>query len=391
MTDLAETALLPAGLSDGLPPRASFEARISEDLLASFAGRGYERVKPPLLEFEESLFSGSGRATASHAFRLMDPVSQRMMALRPDITVQISRIATTRLGRAPRPLRLSYAGQILRVRGSQLRTERQFGQAGIELIGAPEPAGDIEVIVAGAEALEAAGIEKLVIDLGLPTLVPALLAPQNPDAETLSSLREALDGKNAAAVSALSDRLGGKTVEILLAMLAAAGPAATALERLRALDLPTEAKTELDVLAEVAKGVKAQAPQVALTIDPVENRGFEYHTGVTVTFFTRDVKGELGRGGRYEAGAPDRAEAATGLTLFMDTVLRALPSPRPDRRVFLPAETPLEAGRALRGEGWSTIAGFDSTVDAEAEANRMHCTHLFKDGKVINLISGNED
>ena len=121
-------ALLPAGLRDTLPPDAGFEAEVTEGLMAAFAARGYERVKPPLIEFEENLISGSGAATAAQTFRLVDPVSQRMLGVRADMTLQIARIATTRLAELPRPLRLSYAGQVLRVVGSALRPERQFGQ-----------------------------------------------------------------------------------------------------------------------------------------------------------------------------------------------------------------------------------------------------------------------
>src|SRR5690606_35936945 len=104
-----------------------------------------ERVKPPLIEFEDGLLSGPGAAVAADTFRLMDPVSQRMMAIRADMTLQVARIAATRLRNQPRPLRLSYAGQVLRVAGTQLRPERQFGQAGVELIGAACPAADAEV------------------------------------------------------------------------------------------------------------------------------------------------------------------------------------------------------------------------------------------------------
>ena len=77
--------LLPAGLKDGLPPDAAFEAAMVERLMSCFAGWGYERVKPPLLEFEDALLSGMGEAMAGHTFRLMDPVSQRMMGLRADL------------------------------------------------------------------------------------------------------------------------------------------------------------------------------------------------------------------------------------------------------------------------------------------------------------------
>ena len=91
-------------------------------------------------------------------FRVMDPVSQRMMGIRPDITPQIARIAGARLRHAPRPLRLGYAGDVLRVRGTQLRPERQFTQAGVELIGVDAPAADAEVIVMAAGALADLGV-----------------------------------------------------------------------------------------------------------------------------------------------------------------------------------------------------------------------------------------
>src|SRR5271168_3094244 len=113
-------ALLPAGLRDLLPPDAETEAATVEVLMDVFASHGYQRVKPPLLEFEDSLLAGSGQAVAEQTFRIMDPDSHRMMGLRADTTPQVSRIATTRLATAPRPLRLCYAGQCLLVRGSQL-------------------------------------------------------------------------------------------------------------------------------------------------------------------------------------------------------------------------------------------------------------------------------
>src|SRR5215213_7082230 len=155
--DLPNPALLPAGLADLLPPEAEREADLVEAMMAVFATHGYERVKPPLLEFEDSLLAGSGAAVAEQTFRLMDPVSQRMMGLRADTTPQVARIAATRLGRQARPLRLCYAGQVLRVRGSQLAPSRQLPQVGVELIGGEAPEADAEVALVAVEALERVG------------------------------------------------------------------------------------------------------------------------------------------------------------------------------------------------------------------------------------------
>src|SRR5947209_1290396 len=126
MNDAPHQALLPAGLYDLLPPEAEVEAAVTGRLIGVLASYGYERVKPPLVEFEETLLSGAGSAMASDTFRTMDPISHRMVALRADMTPQIARIAATRLPHRPRPLRLSYAGQVLRVKGSEMRPERQI-------------------------------------------------------------------------------------------------------------------------------------------------------------------------------------------------------------------------------------------------------------------------
>src|ERR1700729_3242665 len=140
--ETSNRALLPAGLRDLLPPDAETEAASVEALMEVFAGHGYARVKPPLLEFADSLLAGAGAAVAEQTFRLMDPDSQRMMGLRADTTPQVARIAATRLAAAPRPLRLSYAGPCLRVRGTQIAPDRQVGQTGIELIGHDSPEAD---------------------------------------------------------------------------------------------------------------------------------------------------------------------------------------------------------------------------------------------------------
>ena len=116
MNDTQPKSLLPNGLRDALPPEAGWEARAISQLLDVFHTNGYDRGESPLMEFEKSLLDGPGQAVSPQTFRLMDPVSQRMMGLRADITPQIAMIASTRLMHASRPLRLSYAGQVLRVR-----------------------------------------------------------------------------------------------------------------------------------------------------------------------------------------------------------------------------------------------------------------------------------
>ncbi len=382
MNDVPHPALLPAGMHDLLPPEAELEAQVVSRLMAILAAHGYQRVKPPLVEFEETLLSGAGAAMATATFRTMDPESHRMVGVRADMTPQIARIAATRLGAAARPLRLSYAGQVLRVKGSEIRPERQIGQVGAELIGAEGPGADVEVIATAGEALAALGVPHLSVDITTPTLVPAVTEAFGIDGERATALRAALDRKDAAAVA----QTAGEAGELLGMLLAAAGPAAAALAALDRVELPARARAERARLGTVLDGLAAAAPRLKATVDPVENRGFEYHSGISFTFFAGGGStGELGRGGRYQAGDPAVAEPATGFTLYTDTILRTLPEMPTPRRLLLPLAA--DRGRAdrLREQGWITVAALDSVADWRAEARRLGCSHVLVGGEPLAL------
>ena len=371
-------ALLPAGLRDLLPPDAETEASAVESWMDVFASHGYQRVKPPLVEFEDSLLAGSGAAVAEQTFRIMDPDSQRMMGLRADTTPQVARIATTRLGGSPRPLRLSYAGQCLRVRGSQLAPDRQIAQAGIELIGRDSPEADAEIVLVGAEALASVGLTRVSFDLTLPMLAPHLLDDAGVAGPARSALARALDRKDAAAVT----RHGGALAPVLNKLLLAAGPAERALEALAEVALPRAAKALADRLAAAVAAIRARAPGLRLTVDPVEFRGFRYETGVSVTIYAPGRHEELGRGGRYVCG---EAEPATGLTLFPDAILRVAPKRDARVRVYVPGGTSQIEAASVRALGFATVAGLESTTDDTAEAARLGCTHILRDGAAVSL------
>src|SRR4051812_28575102 len=371
-------ALLPAGLRDLMPPDAETEAAAVEALMTVFAAHGYQRVKPPLLEFEDSLLAKSGAAVADQTFRIMDPDSQRMMGLRADTTPQVARIATTRLGAAPRPLRLSYAGQCLRVRGTQLAPHRQLAQAGIELIGHDSPEADAETILVAAEALDAVGLDRFSFDLTLPTLVPSLLDESGLSAQNRAALARALDRKDAAAVA----RHGGALAPVLTELLLAAGPADRALEALAVARLPNHAGVLAQRVADTVAAIRAAAPALRLTVDPVEFRGFRYETGVSVTVYAPGRHEELGRGGRYICGD---TEPATGLTLYPDAVLRAAPQREGRLRLYVPLGADHDEAARMRRLGYATIAALGPEDDTAAEARRLSCSHILHNGSAVKL------
>ena len=387
MTDSSENkALLPAGLHDLLPPRAAQESATIAGIMDVFNSCGYEQVKPPLVEFESTLAgngANGGGSLAGQMFRLMDPVSQRMMAVRADITLQVARIAGTRMVDVPRPVRLSYAGQILRVRGNQLRPERQFAQVGVELIGLDDVAADVEVIILAAEGLRAAGISEPTIDINSPALVANILSGIDLDDSAVSDLRESLDRKDAGATEEILRAQGvllSDSGKALCALIRTVGPACQVIEELKSIDLPDGARAEVQRLTDVMMGVSTALPNLSLTLDPVEYRGFEYQTGVSFTVFAEGVRGELARGGRY---ITESGEAATGVSLYMDTILRALPEATPVSRLYLPTGTAFSVGQAQRADGWITVAALGDVQDAAAEATRLACSHILINDKPV--------
>jgi ATP phosphoribosyltransferase regulatory subunit len=373
-------ALLPAGLRDLLPPDAETEASAVEALMEVFAAHGYQRVKPPLLEFEDSLLAGSGAAVAEQTFRLMDPDSRRMMGLRADTTPQVARIATTRLVNAARPLRLSYAGQCLRVHGSQIAPDRQVGQAGIELIGHDSPEADAEIVLVAAEALAAVGLSRVSFDLTMPMLAPILMDDAGIEGATRAALARALDRKDAAEVNAH----GGKIATVLFKLLRASGGADRALAVLREVELGEQGGALAARLTDAVAAIRTRNPSLLLTVDPVEFRGFRYENGVSVSIFAPGKHEILGRGGRYLCGD---AESATGVTLYSDAILRAAPKRETRARVFIPASASQARAAALRRDGYATVAALSPHREDAVEAARLGCTHVLRDGEVWPLVN----
>jgi ATP phosphoribosyltransferase regulatory subunit len=222
----------------------------------------------------------------------------------------------------------------------------------------------------------------------LPTLVPAVTEAYGIVGERAIALRAALDHKDAAAVAAAAG--AGTAGELLADLLAAAGPAASALSALDRLALPPGARAERVRLGVVLDGLAVAAPGLKSTVDPVENRGFEYHTGISFTFFAGGAAacgstGELGRGGRYQAGDSAAPEPATGFTLYTDAILRTLPDLPPAPRLLLPLAANSARAHTLREKGWITVAALEAGADWRAEARRLGCSHVLVDGEPLAL------
>jgi ATP phosphoribosyltransferase regulatory subunit len=249
-------------------------------------------------------------------------------------------------------------------------------QAGVELIGGAAPAADAEVAVVAVEALAAVGVAAVSLDVTLPTMVPALFDAAGADAALRSRLARALDRKDSAAVASLVQGQGG-ALAVLPGLMAAAGPADGALAALEDAALPPAARAIAGNAAAVLAAIRARAPALRITLDPVEFRGFRYHTGVAFTLYGPGMAGELARGGRYVS---QNEEPATGMSLYPDAVLRAAPPVAPRPRLFVPVGAD---AAAFRARGFATVAAL-APGDTPA---RLRCTHELKDGAAVPVVT----
>jgi ATP phosphoribosyltransferase regulatory subunit len=353
-------SLLPEGLRDRLPPQAEAASRVTRALIDALRSHGYARVSPPLAEYRETLSGGDDAAAGRDLLRFTDPVSQRTLAFRPDITRQVGRIAATLLAAAPRPLRLCYAGQVVKLRASQLRPAREMLQVGAELIGSDSVAAASEIVAIAIDALEAAGIGPVTVDFTLPDALTRL-APAGTDPERLAAIAAALDGKDAGALAALG-------ASEWLPLLAATGNFAPSLAALRAFDAEGKVGEQLAALETIAARI---GDRTRLMLDPTERHGFAYQSWFGFSLFVPGQGDAIGRGGTYRIDSS--GEAAVGFSLYPDPLIDAGLGAEPGaaRRMFLPLGHDAAMAAGLRADGWETVAALSEADDAAA----LGCSH----------------
>lgn len=361
--------LLPEGLEDHLPAEAARITAAMHACLDVLGAHGYDRVRPPLLEFEAALVGRMAGVTVgetSTMFRFVDPASLRTLALRSDMTPQVGRIASTSLRDAPRPLRLAYCGDTVVIKASQLDPARERLQLGAELIGADSVAAASEVVMLAVEALKAAGLTGIAVDFTLPDLVDTLAQKAFPLApEQIEAVRRELDTKDAGGLKAA----GGAAY---LPLLYATGPLESALAALRDVDAGGALKSRLDALEQVAAHIGEAA---TITLDPTERHGFEYQSWFGFTLYAEGLRRAAGRGGTYRIAGSE--EPATGFTLYLDRLAEIAPQPQTVRMVYLPLGHDRAAAAGLRAEGWRTLAQLAEGEDARA----LGCDWVLEGGK----------
>ncbi len=314
--------LLPENIEDVLPPKAWRLEEVRRAMLDMCRERGYELVVPPLIEYLDSLLTGTGTDLDLKTFKLVDQLSGRLMGVRADITPQVARIDAHLLGKNAIN-RLCYVGSVLHAVPDGVYHSREPIQLGAELYGLAGVEGDLEILRLMLDALDAAGQGRVQLDIGHVGIYRALAAESNLSGETEQLMFEALQSKARDDVARLADGLRDDLSNALVALTDLYGDASMlgeARKRLPRLPAISQALDTLETLADEFSG-----QDVGMAFDLAELRGYGYHSGVVFSAYAGGRSRAIALGGRYdEVGKVfGRARPATGFSLDLRELIEA--------------------------------------------------------------------
>ncbi len=361
---------LPEFIADVLPSEARKIEELRRILLDLFRSYGYELVMPPLLEYTESLLSGTGRDMGLQMFQLVDQLSGRTMGLRADITPQVARIDAHLLNREG-VTRLCYAGSVVHTRPEALSSTREPLQIGAEIYGHAGLEADLEIQELLLAALRAAGITDVHLDLGHPEILRALLADDAAASAQADAIYPMLQSKDHDGLLSLSPSLRKNTTDALVALCNLYGGP----------DVIDRARTELPKLSRITAALDDLArltealPSSGVSIDLADMRGYHYHSGVMFAAYCPGLSSDVGRGGRYdEVGkAFGRARPAAGFSLYLRDLAALVPMSVVRPAILAPwsnSQSLREQIAVLRHAGEVVL---QTLPGHEHEAQEFHC------------------
>lgn len=382
--------LLPEGVQEMVPPESWRIEAARRQLLDLYWRWGYDLIRPPLIEYLDSLLTGAGHELDLQTFKLTDQLSGRMMGVRSDITTQATRIDAHRL-QAIGPARYCYIGSILRTRPEEPGGSRSPLQVGAEKFGDAHIDSDLEIVSLMLETLTLMGIDNACLDLGHVAIYRRLVAHAEMSAELEPVLFDVIQRKSGPDLDAMAaagriDVCSHVRFQTLIGLNGEPGVLERAREALAGID--DEIDSALERLGAMADLLATHYPQMPLFVDLAELRGYRYKTGLLYAAFAPGLGRELARGGRYDDMGAEfgRARPATGFSADLNLLAALGRFDPPTHRGAIhapPGSDPqlLASVRRLRAAGERVIVATPTANDPVGS----HCD------RVLEFIDGRWD
>ncbi len=365
MINKVDRWLLPDGIEEVLPDQARQIEGLRRRLVDLFERWGYDYVIPPMVEFTDSLLTGSGQDIDLLTFKLTDQLSGKTLGIRADITPQVARMDAHSLKRHG-VNRVCYAGHVLHTVPKSPLSSRTPLKLGVEMFGVDGIEAESEVISLLLETLKVAELDAQYIDLGHVGIFRALSKSAELSMDQESTLFALLQSKALTEVDAwIEANVDNVKVRGWLSALPRLSGGAKVLEKAREElnGAPQEVHQALDELQTLASLVEVRFPDANLYFDLSELRGYRYHTGIVFGAFAPGVGNAIANGGRYDyiGEAFGRPRSATGFDIDLSAICRLLKESKPAKSgIFASSDTNANHWRKvqeLRYQGERVVVG----------------------------------
>ena len=384
--------LLPDGVEDMLPSQAKRLEEVRRRLLDLFSTWGYDYVIPPMIEYLESLLTGTGGDLDLKTFKVVDFLTGRTMGVRADITPQVARIDAHSLNRDG-VARLCYAGTVVQAQTDSMLASRTPLSVGAELFGDSTSKADTEIVSLMVESLKSLGFDAVHVDLGDVDIFRQLMLSFKLNADQQELLFEAVQRKSVAEISShCATFCLSEADSLLLTQLPGLTGNDSVLERARSLFKAHKGiVASIDNLQQVADTIAGRFTDLDIYFDLSELRGYAYHTGIVFAAYVDGSRSVVAKGGRYDRIGDvfgREARGATGFSIDVRSLTEKVVFPEESRKCIWIPEVPTgeedslwQQIQQLRVEGYIVVEsgqpdGFDHHLD-------------FQDGQ-WQLVSGDK-
>ena len=315
--------LLPEFVEDILPAEAIHIEGMRRKVIDLLKVHGYQQVGPPLLEYVESLLTGSGSDMDLHMFKVIDQLSGRMMGLRADMTPQVARIDAHLLN-FEGITRLCYANSVLHAVPTGITKTREPLQVGAELYGHSGMESDLEVQQLMLQCLSVTGVDTIHLDLGHVAVFRGLIKAAGISRELEAELYAVLQAKDVSTLHELCVNLQQQIRQALLLLPELYGDHKVLADAASRLPDYPDISVALNELSTAAEELKPVVGEIAF--DLADLRGYHYHTGIVFAAYADGCSNAIALGGRYDeiGKAFGRSRPATGFSMDLRELFRLM-------------------------------------------------------------------